>query len=92
MKLWLSKNKKIILVFLGCLLFLTACTAGSASYDEPAGIIKGFWHGLIAPIMWVFSIFNSDFLIYERYHVRIWYDFGFYIGILGGISFFRKRG
>lgn len=72
-----------------CLL-ATGC-ADSVSFTdaaniEPVGFLHGFWHGLIAPISWLASLFNSDVAIYAIYNNGGWYDFGFILGIgaLGG--------
>ena len=56
---------------------------------EPAGFWSGFWHGLIAPITFVVSLFNPDVRIYETSNNGGWYDFGFILGVsssLGGSS------
>jgi len=54
---------------------------------EPAGFWPGFWHGLIAPIAFVVSLFNPHVRIYETNNNGGWYDFGFILGVsssLGG--------
>jgi hypothetical protein len=54
---------------------------------ESAGFWTGFWHGLIAPITFVVSLFNPDVRIYETNNNGGWYDFGFILGVsssLGG--------
>ena len=54
---------------------------------SPAGFLAGVWHGLIAPIVFIVSLFNSSVGIYETNNNGRWYDFGFLIGIsssLGG--------
>ena len=54
---------------------------------EPAGFWAGFWHGLIAPITFVVSLFNPDVRMYETNNNGGWYDFGFILGAsssLGG--------
>jgi hypothetical protein len=56
---------------------------------EPAGFWAGFWHGLIAPITFVISVFNPDVRFYETNNNGGWYDFGFILGAsssLGGSS------
>lgn len=50
-----------------------------------AGFWAGLWHGLIAPITFIFSLFNLNVRIYETNNTGRWYDFGFLIGI--SISF-----
>jgi hypothetical protein len=51
--------------------------AGSA----PAGFLGGFWHGLIAPIAFLVSLFHPGVQIYETHNNGRWYEFGFLLGI-----------
>ena len=54
---------------------------------EPAGFWVGFWHGMIAPITFVISLFNPGVRFYETNNNGGWYDFGFILGAsssLGG--------
>ena len=54
---------------------------------EPAGFPAGLWHGLIFPITFIISLFNSGVRIYEKNNSGRRYDFGFWIGAsvtLGG--------
>jgi hypothetical protein len=60
--------------------------AGSNSkYKEPgampAGFLGGLWHGLIAPITFIVSLFVSGVSIYETHNNGRWYEFGFMLGI-----------
>ncbi|MBC7790557.1 MAG: hypothetical protein H7Z74_11475 [Anaerolineae bacterium] len=61
------------------------CVAGpNSKYREqgaqPAGFWAGFWHGLIVPVAFVVSLFNTGVRIYEKNNRGRWYDFGFIIG------------
>jgi hypothetical protein len=61
---------------------------------EPAGFWPGFWHGLIAPITFVVSLFNPGVRIYETNNSGGWYDFGFILGAsssLGGSATVNVR-
>ena len=54
----------------------------------------GIWHGWIAPISLIVSIFDPFVSMYEVHNTGWWYDFGFYIAIIsgfGGVSLSRKR-
>ena len=54
---------------------------------RPAGFFAGLWHGLILPITFIISLFDSDIRIYETNNSGLWYDFGFILGAsssLGG--------
>lgn len=68
----------------------TLSVAGSNSkYKEvgaqPAGFWAGIWHGLIAPITFLISLFAEGVSIYETNNNGHWYEFGFLLGI-GGCS------
>lgn len=54
---------------------------------EIAGFWRGLWHGLIAPIAFVMSLFKDDVGVYETHNNGKWYNFGFVLGLsmsLGG--------
>ena len=62
---------------------------------EPAGFWVGFWHGLIAPITFVVSLFNPGVRFYETNNNGGWYDFGFILGAsssLGGSTTVKVNG
>jgi hypothetical protein len=73
--------------------------AGSNSkYQEagaiPAGFWAGFWHGLIAPVTFIVSLFDAGVRIYESNNNGRWYEFGFVLGIsvsFGGSSSQTRR-
>lgn len=77
-------------------IFLSGCVPGGGAYqkDAPAGFFSGIWHGWIAPVTLIVGIFNHDIRIYEPNNVGWFYDFGFYIAVIGGfggISLTRKK-
>ena len=41
---------------------------------------EGFWHGLIAPVTLILSLFNPDVQIYEVHNAGAEYNFGFFLG------------
>lgn len=96
------RNRTLVLLILGALL-LGACAAGvnpevgTASPDgNLAGFWLGLWHGIIAPVTFVISLFSDNFNLYEVHNNGNWYDFGFVLGagILfggGGAGSRRKR-
>lgn len=67
---------------------LAACTAtqatGTSQPDTP-GFWLGLWHGFIAPITFLVSLFSDTVRLYAVPNVGRWYDFGFMLGI-GGFS------
>lgn len=92
-------NKKLLLLSLLILaisMMLSGCMAGDGSYsnNDPAGFLSGIWHGWIAPISLIRSIFNPSIRVYEPINTGWWYDFGFYAAVIsgfGGISLSRKK-
>lgn len=73
-------------VCLLALVGLAGCAAGpneSVGVGNPdvAGFWLGLWHGLISPITFLVSLFNSDVNLYEVHNDGNWYDFGFMIGV-----------
>jgi len=91
------KVKMILFISILALLlfFILGCAPGSGASNEsdPAGFFYGIWHGWIAPITLIWSLFNPDIRIYEPLNTGWWYDFGFYIAVIGGfggLSLIRK--
>jgi len=77
------------------LLLISGCTPGSGASTEndPAGFFFGIWHGWIAPITLIWGLFNPEIRIYEPLNSGWWYDFGFYMAVIGGfggLSLIRK--
>ena len=76
------------------MLLLSACAAGAnpetgvaAADGDVAGFWLGLWHGVIAPITFIISLFSDTVYIYEVHNNGNWYNFGFMFGLsasLGG--------
>jgi hypothetical protein len=49
--------------------------------SRPAGFLAGLWHGLIAPVTFLVSLFQPKVRIYETNNCGRLYDFGFLIGV-----------
>ena len=84
----------VILVLIG--LVLVGCFAGTKGsfHGKPAGLLKGIWHGWIAPFALILEIFNSDIRIYEVHNRGFLYDLGYYVAIIsgfGGLALFRRK-
>lgn len=87
---------RLALLFAAMVLVMAACAAGpnpQAGTSGADGLIAGFWlglwHGVIAPVTFVISLFNAEVGVYEIHNVGAWYDFGFVLGlgfIIGGGS------
>ena len=83
------KSTTKILLGLVLLLILSSC-APSISVDQCVqndlyGFWGGLWHGIIAPISFVLSLFMDDVTMYAVNNTGGWYDFGFVLG--AGILF-----
>ncbi len=77
-----------LLMSLACCILIAGCIPGSGTYDpvSRAGFFSGIWHGWIAPLSLILGIFDKSIRVYETYNVGWWYDFGFYIAIIGGFG------
>ena len=72
-------------LLIGTLLLLGACAAGPNELvdtgPDPAGFWLGLWQGLISPITFIVSLFNTEVNIYEVQNNGNWYDLGFMLGV-----------
>ena len=82
------KRTVIVLIVLGTALLLAGCAAGpnalvGSADDEGrlAGFWLGIWHGVIAPVTFVISLFSERVHLYEVHNNGGWYNFGFMIGL-----------
>ncbi|HOX22089.1 MAG TPA: hypothetical protein PLL10_01390 [Elusimicrobiales bacterium] len=62
------------------------CVAGKDSkYKQPgapqAGFLAGLWHGLIAPLSFLVSLFNDNVSVWETANKGKLYELGFLLGI-----------
>ena len=69
-------------------LWLTGCAAGPntlAKTPDESGRIAGFWlglwQGIISPVTFIISLFNSKVNFYEIHNNGGWYNFGFLLGV-----------
>ena len=91
----MNKHLLVILAVV-ILLALAACAPGPNVMEDEAnpegkvaGFWQGLWHGIIAPVTFVISLFNEKVNMYEVYNNGGWYNLGFAIGamiITGGGS------
>jgi hypothetical protein len=86
------------LIFLVVLFLFSACAEVANIEDcvtaEPYGFFFGLWHGVIAPVSFVLSVFFEDIAMYAVNNTGGWYDFGFVIGagiLFGGGGKASKR-
>lgn len=89
-----------LLTFALFCLLLSGCAAGpnSAAHTpmadgKVAGFWQGLWHGIIAPITFIISLFNHNVNVYEVHNNGGWYNLGFVLGagILSGGLFRGSR-
>lgn len=71
----------LALTLSGCL----ATQAPAATMPEQPGFFLGLWHGFLAPLTFIVSLFTDAVRAYAVPNVGRWYDFGFLLGI-GGFS------
>lgn len=48
---------------------------------KPAGFPGGLWHGFIAVITFIISLFDARVCMWETNNNGRWYEFGFLLGI-----------
>lgn len=48
---------------------------------KPAGFWVGLWHGIIAPVTFIISLFTKNVGFYEMHNNGKWYEFGFLLGV-----------
>ena len=87
-KLFGGGKQKLLLLILISALVLAGCVPGDGKNTEanPAGFFWGIWHGWVAPVSLIISLFNSKIRVYEVANSGWWYDFGYYIAIVGGFG------
>ena len=83
------------------LVMLAGCAPGpnelaGTNTVKPAGFWLGLWHGIIAPVTFVISLFNKEVQMYEVHNMGAWYNLGFLLGMSiifggGGASARRSR-
>ncbi len=70
------------------MLTLSACLATQspiARLPSQPSFLHGLWHGFMAPLSFIISLFTDSVRVYAVPNVGRWYDFGFLLGI-GGFS------
>lgn len=90
----------LVVVLLAAVIMLTACLAGpNPALKTPnddgkvAGFWAGLWHGIIAPITFIISLFTDNVNFYQVHNNGNWYDPGFVLGagLLGGGGILGSR-
>ena len=83
----MNKILILLLALILCITF-TACTAEPNEMKnqpreetEIAGFWMGLWHGIIAPISFIISLFSDKLNMYEVHNNGGWYNLGFLLGM-----------
>jgi hypothetical protein len=77
----------VLFVVAGCAPHMNELVSPRTSAAGAAGFWLGLWHGIIAPVTFVISLFTRSVEMYEVHNNGGWYNFGFLLGasiILGG--------
>ncbi|HVR33468.1 MAG TPA: hypothetical protein VMS74_12285 [Acidimicrobiia bacterium] len=92
---------RVVVLVVVLSVLLAACAAGvnpEVGVSPPDGTVAGFWlgvwHGTIAPVTFVISLFSDNVSLYEVRNNGNWYDFGFVLGagiLFGGGHAGRRR-
>lgn len=84
----------VLLVVLVSSCFAEQSRLAAIGTGRQPGFLYGFWHGFIAPVSFIVSLFSEKVRIYAVPNAGRWYDFGFMIGISGfsGGIFAGSRG
>lgn len=78
----------LLLLALLLLSLLAGCAAGPNQFrgttserGSIAGFWLGLWQGVIAPFVFVVSLFRADLSIYEVHNNGAWYNLGYLFGL-----------
>jgi len=94
------ENRVMFIVMILGLFIVAGCTPGDQQYsaETPANFWHGVWHGVIAWVMLIASLFSDEYKIYAQFNNGTWYNLGYLIGISifaggnKGARYMRKRG
>lgn len=76
-------NLRTVLLIVLIILLLSSCAPGNEKFDAaPANFWMGLWHGFIALVTFVISLFNDNVTIYEVNNVGKLYNLGFILGVM----------
>lgn len=84
----MSARARLVAFAVALGLLLAACAAGANDQLDTAnaqGVIAGFWlglwHGMLAPLTFIVSLFTHEVRVYEVHNVGRLYDLGFVLGL-----------
>lgn len=67
----------VTLIFTSC---ADVTVISECAVNTPYGFWSGLWHGFIAPISFIGSLFIDDIAMYAVNNNGGWYNFGFVLG------------
>lgn len=90
-----QSNTKNLIFISGALMLMVLTLSGCALNadvkqcvsGETYGFWQGLWHGIIAPIDFIVSLFNDKYTVFAPNNNGHWYTFGFILGS-GSYGFF----
>ncbi len=94
MKNWKKLAFCVLMILLAAALSGCVPGDGANTLEKPAGFFSGVWHGWIAPVTLIWSLFDGDVGIYEVFNKGFWYDLGYYMAIIsgfGGLTLSRRK-
>ncbi len=84
----MKSSLTVLVLFLLLVHILAGCAAGPNQFAGTAnghGVVAGFWlglwHGFIAPILFVVTLFRDNLSVYEVHNNGAWYNFGYLFGL-----------
>lgn len=86
------KTRRIQLILIACtVLLLSSCADTQPNIKEcleghQYGFWGGIWHGMIAPIAFIISLFKDDVAVFAINNNGNWYVFGFLLGVSSSIG------
>jgi hypothetical protein len=78
---WLVIALLVLSLLAGCAPGANQSKGTTSEHDGLAGFWLGIWQGFIAPVVFVVSLFKSNFGIYEVHNNGGWYNFGYLLGL-----------
>ncbi len=87
----------VVVAMAGCAAGSNPAVGTAGADGDIAGFWLGLWHGVIAALTFIISLFSDNVRFYEVHNNGAWYDFGFVLGAIimlggsGGASRGRRK-
>ena len=78
---WVVLILLVLTILAGCAPGANQLKGTASEHDGVAGFWLGIWHGFIAPLVFLVSLFKSNVGIYEVHNNGAWYNFGYLFGL-----------